>query len=378
MRAIEDLIKPNVKALTAYAVEAVQCAIRLDANESPYGFALGAPRLTSNRYPDPEAAALRRALGAKWSVKPQCILHGNGSDELIYYLLTAIGGPVLIPTPTFSMYRIIAESLGEGHIGVPLDGQFDLDMDAMHRAIGKEAPKLIFLSRPNNPTGNSFMFEKVIEIIEKADGLVVVDEAYQPFSPAGESFIELLPRYKNLLLLRTLSKIGLAALRLGFLIGDEALIASINKVRLPYNVNALSQEAALAVLENETQVEACISAVVKERDKLFAQLSGLTGIEAYPSDANFILFKLNTAGGLTAEYLYRKLIEDGILIKKLGGNNGISNPLDNCFRVTVGTKEENAAFITSMKKIIGETCRNEKSEDTQTDIGDRRYHRDKP
>ncbi|MBF0553935.1 MAG: histidinol-phosphate transaminase [Nitrospirae bacterium] len=354
---IEDLIKPNIKALKAYTIEAPPCSIRLDANESPYGFPLGTFRLPTNRYPDPGAVSLRRFLAGKLGIEPECILHGNGSDELIYYLLTAIGGPVVIPTPTFAMYRIIAESLGEKQLIVPLDEQFDLDMDAMLEAIEKNNPKLIFLSRPNNPTGNSFTFGRVVEIIEKADILVVVDEAYQPFSTRGDSFVDLLPRYRNLLVMRTLSKIGLAALRLGFLLGDKTIIGAINKVRLPYNVNSLSQAAAIGILEDEQSIDKGINAVIGERDKLFAELSKLKGIKVYPSDANFILFKLDINGSLSADALHKKLIADDILIKKLagGGQNGSSGPLDNCFRVTVGTPKENAAFVTSLRKIIEET-----------------------
>ncbi|KWT88507.1 histidinol-phosphate transaminase [Candidatus Magnetominusculus xianensis] len=347
---IEDLIKPNIKALKAYTIEATPCSIRLDANESPYGFPLGQFRLPTNRYPDPDARSLRRFLAEKWGVEPECILHGNGSDELIYYLLTAIGGPALIPAPTFSMYRIIAESLGEKNFMVALDEQFDLDMEPMLAAIKQNNPKLIFLSRPNNPTGNSFTYGKVIEIIEKTGGLVILDEAYQPFSTRGDSFVDLLPRYRNLLVMRTLSKIGLAALRLGFLIGDKAIIEAVNKVRLPYNVNSLSQAAAIGILEDEKSIEKGINSVIDERDNLFAELSELDGIKAYSSNANFILFKLNINSPLTADALHKKLIEDDILIKKLVGG-----PLDNCFRVTVGTPKENAAFISSMKKIIEET-----------------------
>jgi histidinol-phosphate aminotransferase len=353
---LEDLIKPNIRAMKAYAIEAPACSIRLDANESPYGFPLGTLRLPTNRYPDPDAVALRRLLAEKWGVEPECILHGNGSDELIYYLLTAVGGPALIPTPTFSMYRIIAESLGEEQLIVPLDGQFDLDMEAMLAAIKEHNPKLVFLSRPNNPTGNSFTFDKVVEIIENAGGLVVLDEAYQPFSPRGDSFVDLLPRYGNLLVMRTLSKVGLAALRLGFVIGDKSLIAAINKVRLPYNVNSLSQAAALEILlRDEASIDGCIRAVIDEREKLFKELSALDGIRAYPSDANFILFKLTATGSLTAGTLHKKLIADDILIKKIaGGQNGSPGPLDNCLRVTVGTPQENAAFISSIRKIIEE------------------------
>ncbi|WP_420266120.1 histidinol-phosphate transaminase [Candidatus Magnetominusculus dajiuhuensis] len=348
---IEDLIKPNIKALKAYAIEAQPCSIRLDANESPYGFPLEMPAVQTNRYPDPDAVSLREFLSSYYTVEPECILLGNGSDELISYLLTAVGGPVVIPSPTFSMYRIIAESLGEQYLMVPLDEQFDLDMEAMLGAIEKENPKLIFLSRPNNPTGNSFKFGKVVEIIEKSRGLVVVDEAYQPFSPRGDSFIDLLPRYKNLLVMRTLSKIGMAALRLGFLLGDKTLIEAINKVRLPYNVNSLSQAAALEILEDEQAINTCINNVMDERDKLFSELLKLKGIRAYPSDANFILFKLDMYSPLTAGALHKRLIADDILIKKLAGGG----PLHNCFRVTVGTPKENAAFITSLKKIIEET-----------------------
>ncbi|MBF0318439.1 MAG: histidinol-phosphate transaminase [Nitrospirae bacterium] len=358
----DDLIKPNIKAMKAYTIEAPPCSIRLDANESPYGFPLGRFSIPTNRYPDPEALSLRKILAAKWGVKPECILHGNGSDELIYYLLIAVGGPVLIPTPTFAMYRIIADSLSERTHMVPLDGQFDLDTKAMLAAIKEHNPKLIFLSRPNNPTGNSFTRERAIEIIEHAGGLVVLDEAYQQFATQGvsnprrkgDSFIELLPRYRNLLVMRTLSKIGLAALRLGFAIGDKSLIEAINKVRLPYNVSSLSQTAAIEILRDEASIDRSIQSIVTERGRLFAELSRLNGIEAYHSEANFILFKLKADNRLTADDLHKRLIANDILIKKLSGG-GQNNPLDNCFRVTVGMPTENTAFITSIRKIIEET-----------------------
>src|SRR3972149_533826 len=182
---IQKLVRPNIRSLSAYKAKEIPCKVKLDANESPYGFkkALKAAEpVETNRYPDPEAKALKKLLSKYVGANPDNILQGNGSDELIYYLITTFGGPVLYPTPTFSMYGIIARALGEKAVGVPLGPSFDIDLPAMLDAVRKNKPKLIFLSSPNNPTGNCFSTGKILRIIERSRGIVVLDEAYVAFS----------------------------------------------------------------------------------------------------------------------------------------------------------------------------------------------------
>ncbi|MEW6602314.1 MAG: aminotransferase class I/II-fold pyridoxal phosphate-dependent enzyme, partial [Nitrospirota bacterium] len=200
---IKKLIKPNIRSLRAYQAEEIPCRIKLDANESPYSAGGGkrsAARISKNlerlnRYPDPQALSLRKLIAKELKVKPQNVLHGNGSDELIYNLIAVFGGPVIYPVPTFSMYEIISQALNEKKAGVPLDDKFDLDSDAFSRTIKRRNPKLIFLSSPNNPTGNCFSEDRILKIIRQSKGLVIVDEAYQLFSEK-KSFIPLIKKYK--------------------------------------------------------------------------------------------------------------------------------------------------------------------------------------
>ena len=214
---IRKFVRPNVYSLTAYSAKDIPCKVKLDANESPYGFTdvfRTVKSLKTNRYPDPEASGLRELIAGEFRVKPEKILQGNGSDELIYQIITTFGGPVLYPVPTFSMYGIISQALGEKRIAIPLNEEFDLDSQNILLKIRREKPRLIFLSTPNNPTGNCFSSEKILKIIEASSStsIVVVDEAYQPFA-SERGFISFLNDYENLIIMRTLSKIGLAGLR---------------------------------------------------------------------------------------------------------------------------------------------------------------------
>ena len=344
--AFQKLVRENVRSLRPYQAEEIPCRVKLDANESPYRIPAGllAKKVAGvrlNRYPDPDARKLKKAVSRDLGVEPCNILAGNGSDELIYYLIIAFGGPVLSPAPTFSMYGIISQALGARHIGVPLDGNFDIDLRSMLAAIRKHRPKLIFLSSPNNPTGNCFSPEKIKKIIEASKGIVVVDEAYQPFS-RGRGFLPQLKMHKNLAILRTLSKIGLASLRVGLLVGDEDLVGEVNKVRLPFNLNSLSQAAALEALRDRKTIRSHINAIAAERERVFGELSGMEGIEPYPSDANFILFKVDDAHNV-----FLRLLKSGVLIRDLSGAIG------GALRVTIGTPEENDAFIRALKKAAG-------------------------
>jgi histidinol-phosphate aminotransferase len=336
---IKKLVKPNIRSLKAYQAGEVPCRIKLDANESPYGFRVLKSVMT-NEYPDPEAKDLRKLFARGLRVKHENVLHGNGSDELIYYLITAFGSPVLYPVPTFSMYGIISRALGAKKIEIPLDDRFDIDVRAMSRIINKHRPKLIFLSSPNNPTGNCFSSERILKITSQSKGLVVVDEAYQPFS-GNNDFLPLLDKHKNLIILRTLSKIGLAGLRVGFMIACREIINEVNKVRLPFNVNSLSQHVAIESLKNKGRMRANIRLIVSERKRLFREMDKIKDIRAYPSDANFILFK--TAD---ADSVYKGLLKKGVLIRNITG------AVKGCLRVTIGTPGENNTFLKALNKLL--------------------------
>ena len=339
---IKKLVKKEVAALQAYNAREVPCRIKLDANESPYGLASAlkaAAKISTNRYPDAEAVELKRLLAKNLRIKPENILQGNGSDELIYYLITTFGGPVMFPVPTFSMYGIIAQALGEARCAVPLDKNFDLDLRQMLAAIKKNKPKLVFLSSPNNPTGNCFSAEKILAVMEASKGIVVVDEAYQSFA-SEKGFLPLLKDYNNLVIMRTLSKIGLAALRLGFLIAPTEIVGEVNKVRLPFNVNSLSQAVAVAALKEQKQLRGFLKEIISERDTMLRELEKIPGIRPFPSEANFILFEVKDPCSV-----YDQLLKRGILLRNL------NDVVKGCLRVTVGTSRENAILLAALKEI---------------------------
>ncbi|HXX58541.1 MAG TPA: histidinol-phosphate transaminase [Thermodesulfovibrionales bacterium] len=343
---IQKLVKPSVRTLRAYEAKEISCKVKLDANESPYAFDRGLlnilKKVKTNRYPDPEAKELRRLIGKRFGVSPDTILQGNGSDELIYYLIATFGGPVLYPVPTFSMYGIIARALGEKPLPIPLDREFDIDLERTVKAVRREKPKLIFLSSPNNPTGNCFSAEKMLKIVEASKGIVVVDEAYQPFS-SKKGFLPLLKDYRNLVIMRTLSKIGLAALRLGFLIADAEIIGEVNKVRLPFNVNALSQAIGAKALKDNRILNSSINTIVSERRRLSNEMGKIKSITPFPSEANFILFRTGDP-----EALYHGLLRRGVLVRNL------NNAIEGCLRVTVGTPAENTIFLKAVKEALHE------------------------
>lgn len=348
---IKRLVKPCVRKLRAYkAEEPSGVRVKLDANESPYGFSLseGAGEahspIASNRYPDPEGTGVRRLLARQMRVPKAQVMIGNGSDELIYYLVTTFGGAVLYPTPTFVMFGHIARALGERAVEVPLGDDFDLDEKAMLGALKKERPKLTFLATPNNPTGNCYSAATVLKIIKASRGLVVVDEAYMPYA-SQRGFAPLLADHPNLIIMRTLSKVGLAALRLGYIIASEEILQEVNKVRLPFNVNAYSQAHAEEALADRKGASLYIKAVVRERRRLMEALQKFQALEVYPSEANFILFRLRKGG---ADAVHAKLLKQGVLVRNMDG------AVKGALRVSVGTDKENTAFLKAMKEIFNE------------------------
>ncbi|MBF0317023.1 MAG: histidinol-phosphate transaminase [Nitrospirae bacterium] len=337
----KEITRSNIKQLRPYSAVEIFCRVKLDANEAPYGLVPGPMTIETNRYPDPEAVVLRRYLAQTLDVATENIILGNGSDEVIYHLITSLGGPVLYPAPTFVMYDIIARTLAETSVSVPLGYNFDLNATATIEAIRRDNPRLIFLSSPNNPTGNSFNQDVILEILRQSKGIVVVDEAYQPYSTMP-SMISMIPHYKNLYVMRTLSKVGLAALRVGLLVGAAEGIEELNKVRLPYNVNTLSQAMALMALKDGGLIEQNIRTVFAERQRLFEGLTRLNGITAYPSDANFILIKTDDA-----KTLHQTLLGDGILVKDM------TSTLEDCLRITIGRPEENTELLHALEGVKG-------------------------
>jgi len=353
---IEQWIRPEIRALPAYHVAEPQNLIKLDAMENPYTWP---PALVEawlevlrgvslNRYPDPDAAKLKQGLRRAFDIPAEMdLLLGNGSDELIQMINLAVAGPgrvALAPEPTFSMYRMIATSTGLTFAGVPLAGDFSIDLPAMLAAVEARQPAVVYIAWPNNPTGNLFDRSAVRGLVEAAPGLVVVDEAYYPY--AGHTLMEDLGRYDNLLILRTLSKVGLAGLRLGMLIGPGPWLEQINKTRLPYNIGVLAQASAEFALGHKGVLDEQIRRICADRERLIAELRRLEGIQVYPSHANFILFRV--AGG-RAVPIYEAVKAAGVLIRCFAAHEG---PLEDCLRVTVGTRQENDAFVQALRQAL--------------------------
>lgn len=353
---VKTWVRPEIRKLSAYHVADASGLIKLDAMENPYGWPDDMvndwlTRLKSvelNRYPDPEAKALVKTLRSNIGLSNNMeLMLGNGSDELIQIILMSVTGSdrvVLAPSPTFVMYDMIARFTGMQYVDVPLTENFSLDLEAMLSAIKQHQPAVVFLAWPNNPTGNLFNQNDVEAIIKASSGLVVVDEAYHAF--CGESFVSELEHYDNLLVMRTLSKTGLAGLRLGMLMGAPEWIAEFNKVRLPYNINVLSQVSAEFALEHAETLELQAQSIRDERDIMLQQLEEISGISVFPSQANFILFK--TPSG-KADSIHQSLKASGVLIKNMNGSNPA---LKDCLRVTVGKPEENNKFMAGLQKIL--------------------------
>jgi histidinol-phosphate aminotransferase len=354
---IKSLLRPELQQVSAYHVPPATGFIKLDAMENPYDWPedlvnewLQCLRCVKpNRYPDPSAAALRAALVSVFHIPAEsALLLGNGSDELIQIILMAVAGRdavILAPEPTFVMYRQIAVSLGLRFEGVKLNPEdFSLDMPAMIAAIELHRPAVIFLAFPNNPTGNLFRQEEIERILALSPGLVVIDEAYTAFTDS--SFMSRLPEFPNLLVMRTLSKQGLAGLRLGYMAGDPLWIAEFDKLRLPYNINVLTQASAEFALAHSAIFDAQVAIIRKQRHWLLAQLSEIAAVKTYPSETNFITFRMLSA---SATDVFNALKQAGILVKNLDPAGGL---LAGCLRVTVGTPEENRAFVEALRRIL--------------------------
>lgn len=338
---IKELIRPNILALAPYSCARDEfkgeASVYLDANESPYNNG-------TNRYPDPMQAEVKALLAPIKKVRASQIFLGNGSDEaidLVYRIFCRPGiDNVVAPAPTYGMYQVCADINDIEYRAIPLQQDYQLDMEAMKAAID-ENTKAIWLCSPNNPTGNVFGREDLIWFLDNANAMVIVDEAYIDFSDKG-TMVEMLDKYPNLIVLQTFSKAwGQAAIRLGIALASEEVIAYFNNVKYPYNVNILTQKHALGVLANVAEKEAHVAEILAQRDVLRNMLSALPCVkEIYPSDANFLLVKVTDANGI-----YKYLQEKGIIVR----NRNRVTLCANCLRITVGTPEENIEIIKALE-----------------------------
>ena len=349
---LNTLIRDPVRALQPYQVENFDCEIKLHANENAFpppaslleGFEKRLRDLALNRYPDPDCTRLKQAIARRLNVTPDRLMVGNGSDELIQILLQIFCGPgdaVAFPDPTFAMYAIIARGMGLQTVPCPLDDNWDFQAESFLESIAPHRPKIVFFSYPNNPTGNCFDAGALQRVLETFQGIVVLDEAYYDF--ARKSFLAQAEHHNNLVILRSLSKIGLAALRVGFGVADPLIIREVNKIRLPYNSNSVSQAFSELLLNRFEPVQRQIDWIVEERNRLMTALAQIPGITVFPSDANFLLFRLDTG----SKEVFQNLVDRGILIRDLGGHPRLKN----CLRVTIGTEEENRRFLESLKAV---------------------------
>ena len=348
---IQRTLRPEVQAMSGYVVQPSDGMVKLDAMENPFRLppSLSAElgrrlsKVALNRYPGSRIDDLRGALAEQVNLPDGFdLVLGNGSDELISLLSLACampGAKVLAPVPGFVMYEMSARLQGLEFIGVPLTADFELDGDAMLAAVAEHQPAITYIAYPNNPTANLFQDDVIEKIIQASNGLVVIDEAYQPF--ASRTFLDRMAPHEHVLIMRTLSKFGLAGVRLGYLLGRSALIAEIDKVRPPYNVSVLNAETALFALEHADEFARQASVLRSERTRLTEALSLLPGVRAYPSEANMILARVPDAAGL-----FSALKERRVLVKNVSGQHAL---LANCLRLTVGTPEENDLLIDALK-----------------------------
>ena len=354
---IIHLIRPDVQKAQANHIPPARGVIRMDAMESPYTWpaylrgewAEEMQSVALNRYPDPQATELKARLRQVFDIPPGLeLMVGNGSDELIQIINLALKGPgrkVMAVEPTFSMFEMIAAYAGMEFVGVPLsEADFSLDMPAMLASIERHQPAVIYLANPNNPTGNLCAEEEIVQLLEASQGLVVIDESYLAYS--GTSMIDQLQRYDNLLILRSLSKMGLAGLRLGYLVGHAKWLSQIEKLRLPFNVNELTQFTAQFVLNYYDVFEDQVDQICRDRSWVAENIRRLKGVEVFPSETNFILFRVAEGCG---DKVDAKLKKKGILLKNLGDTSPM---LRDCLRVTIGKPSENVAFLSALTSSV--------------------------
>ena len=353
MTFIDQWLRTDIRNINAYHVPSAKNMLKMDAMESPFGvpeelkdeFLEYISHSEVNRYPDANAKELQATLRSLMDIpKDFGVLLGNGSDELIQLLSLACSSGDLIMSfePSFVMYELVSKFAQLNYHGMPLDENFEIDLNSTLLAIKSKKPKLIFIAYPNNPTGNSFDYDVIREIIESTDALVVLDEAYYAYSE--KSFLAEIKNFSNLVVLRTISKIGFAGLRLGLLVGSQETIEQLNKLRLPYNINILTQASANFLLKDRQRIVSNAKIIINERRRLYDELSLIPGLTVYPSQANFLLVKAENA-----KILLKSLKDSGILIKGFA----ISTQLENFIRISVGEAKENNVLLECIKDFYG-------------------------
>jgi len=353
---ISELVSAEVRSLGAYKVPESTGLIKLDAMENPWEWSgdletrwkeqLSGAQI--NRYPSADASSLKSAIRNLMGVGDDFdIILGNGSDEIIQLLVMLIAHtnrPILSVEPSFVMYKMLSVWLNVDYVGVPLNQDFSMDVNAILNAIKDNDPAIIFIAQPNNPTGNLFDVDAIREIAKSTRGLVVVDEAYIAFSDSDS--LHLLDEFSNVLLMRTLSKVGLAGLRLGILIGSKQWLQEINKIRLPYNINVLTQISAEFAIENYQVFELQTKRLRSNRESLLSQLETIPGVYVWPSSANFLLVRIVDKD---VNSVHQFLKDQGVLVKLLHGGHDL---LVNCLRVNVSTEEENEQLVAALKSAL--------------------------
>jgi histidinol-phosphate aminotransferase len=351
--------RPDLADLKAYGAPQLDVAVRLNTNESPYppppafmedlarriGGLSGA--LALNRYPDRDFRELREALATHVGTLTERIWAANGSNEVIQQLVQAFGGAerrAMTFEPTYEMHSLITRVAGTRLIRARRGPSFAMDLDASIDAIRANRPDIVFLCSPNNPTGNVLTEEEIAAICEAAPGLVILDEAYTEF--AGNSAWRLVEDYEHLVCVRTFSKaFRLSGARLGYMVGQPQLVEEVLKVRLPYHLSTLTQAAGLTALAHAAELETTVETMVHERERLWNELSTTRGITAFPSRANFILFR---SEALPGPELWRRLLDRGVLVRDFSSTPGC----DGCLRVSVGTKEQDEKFLEALAESL--------------------------
>jgi histidinol-phosphate aminotransferase len=347
----QDLVRPDILAMSSYHVPPASGLVKLDAMENPYllpaeltqALAARLAAVAINRYPAPSYARLKQLIRDTLGVPTGAeVLVGNGSDELITMISVATAKPgatVVAPAPSFVMYDLSTRFAGSRFVPVPLATDLSLDLDAMLAAIAEHRPAVVWLAYPNNPTGNCFERAAIERILAVAPGLVVLDEAYQPF--ALDSWMDALPRHDNLVVMRTVSKLGLAGIRIGYMAASPRWIAEFDKVRPPYNVSVLDEAAAEFALEHLDVLQAQCARIRDDRERVRAALDAIPGVTVFPSRANFVLVRVAGATAVAAA-----MRERGVLIKDVSRMHPL---LADCLRLTVGTPDENAAMLAALR-----------------------------
>ena len=351
-------VKPQVRSLGAYTLRPYEPQVKLNQNESPYDVPAELKRRIAerlgdrpwNRYPPFVASNFISAVSEATGWPEEGVLVANGSNELIQSFFAVVvepGKAVVIPEPTFTLYRLMAEVNGGRVVSVPLDGELRFDAEAIIRAARESEAAIVVLCTPNNPTGSALTREEIERIHDGTDALVLLDQAYVEFG--GYDAIPLLEGRPRVVVLRTFSKaMALAGLRAGYLLGDPALVAEVNKAKLPYNVNFFTEVAAAEVLRGRDLLEPQVEAMRRERDRLLEGLGEIPGIRVFPSAANFVLFRVER-DGITHTGVFDRLLEEhGILVRDVSKYPMLAG----CLRVNAGTPEETRGFLTALRSIL--------------------------